>query len=67
MSMDKGNNHSHKGEKNRNSKLTKKQVEEIRDIYKNRKGFFWGKKELAKKYGIGEAQVYRIIKGKLWS
>lgn len=61
MAMERGNEKcSHPDENNPNVKLTRKDVEEIRYAYDNRKGFFWGRRKMCAKFGIGEAQCYRI-------
>ncbi|MDD5358248.1 MAG: HNH endonuclease [Candidatus Nanoarchaeia archaeon] len=60
MGMDHGNNHSYKNEKNPNSKLSTEQVKMIRDKYDNRTRSKWGRRELAKLFGVSERQVWRI-------
>lgn len=65
MFMDRGNNHSFKGDKNPNSKLTSKDIKKIRNIYKNRNSFFWGKRKLAKQFNIGETQLANIVRKKI--
>jgi hypothetical protein len=52
MAMDRGNNHSHKGEDNPNSKLSPEAVKEIRSAYERRTNQRWGRKTLAAKFGI---------------
>jgi hypothetical protein len=60
MRSDRGNNHSRKGEINRNSKLTEEQVLVIRNQYEQRTTYKWGAKALAKQFGICTVQVQRI-------
>lgn len=48
------------GSKNGNSKLTEQDVKEIREHAK-KKGRFYGRKELAKKYNISEAHIKDIV------
>lgn len=60
MAMDRGNNHSHKGEINPNSKLTEENVREIREVYDKRTSDKWGCRKLAKKFGICEKHCRRI-------
>jgi hypothetical protein len=60
MKMDRGNNHSHAGAANKNSKLTEEIVKEIRDAYDNRLTGSWGRRALAEKFGISEAHCGRI-------
>ena len=50
------------GEKMGRSKLTNRQVLEIRSKYPNKKG-----PELAKEYRVGHAMIYNIIKRKNWN
>ena len=48
---------------NRNCKLTRQQVEEIRKKHiPNR----CGKAKLAKEYGVSRSVIYRILKGQSW-
>lgn len=49
--------------KNGRSILTESQVSDIRSKYKP---FRYGAPQLAKEFGIGESQIYRIIKGEQW-
>ena len=53
-----------KGEKNPNSKLTKKQVEEIRNRYIPRK---YSVAKLAREYGVSSSCIYHIINETSWS
>lgn len=62
MAMDRGNNHSHKGERNRNSKLTTAQVREIRIAYDSRKSGGYSERMLASRYGITTTHVGRIAR-----
>lgn len=57
------------GSKNGNSKLTEQQVIEIREYVKNHKGRYYGRKQLAEKYGISEAHVKDIVNERrgIWS
>lgn len=49
--------------KNGRAVLTESQVKNIRSKYKP---FKYGAPQLAKEFGIGESQVYRIVKGEQW-
>lgn len=49
------------GENSGRSKLTEKEVLEIRKMSKKYK-----RKEMAKKYGVSESQVYRILNKSVW-
>lgn len=62
MKMDIGNNHSHKGSSNKNSKITKSAVIAIRNAFKNKNGYHWGVKELAKKYKISPGHCSKIAR-----
>ena len=63
MAMDRGNNHSHKGESNKNSKLTAENVREIREAYDNRKPRTnWGCKKFADRFNLSEQQIGRIAR-----
>lgn len=44
-------------------KLTREQVEEIRNKYVPNR---YGKSKLAKEYGVSRSVIYRIIKGQSW-
>lgn len=57
------------GSKNGNAKLTEQQVMEIREYAKNHKGRYYGRKQLAQKYGISESHVKDIVNGRrgVWS
>jgi hypothetical protein len=48
---------------NRKTKLTKKQVREIRQKYIPH---IYGKKRLSIEYGVSVSVIYRIIKGLMW-
>lgn len=50
-----------RGELNGNSKLTLKDVEEIRAHAKNANKRYYGRKELAKKYNVSEAHIKDIV------
>lgn len=65
MAMDRGNNHSHKGEENPNSKLTEEAVREIRAAYQGSKGLQWGRRALARKHGISEEHCLRVATRKI--
>lgn len=65
MKLDRGNNHSFRGEENKNAKLNEVSVKTIKIAYLNRTSFHWGRKKLAKIYGITEAQVGRIALSKI--
>lgn len=52
-----------RGEKNGMAKLTKEQVEEIRQIAKNN-GRFWGRNKLAAKYGVTAKHLQTIVNDK---
>ena len=54
----------HPGEKNGASKLTRKQVDEIRKIYK--KGEV-GYLKLAKRFGVASSTIRKIIVRKMWA
>lgn len=54
-----------RGEKSTKSKLTEKQVIELRHLYKTNAKEYPTRK-LAKKYNISQAAVFYIIKGKNW-
>jgi len=54
---------SKRGEKHPLSKLTKKEVEEIKNRYKFR---VLTQKTLAKEYGVCEHTIHYIIKGRTW-
>ena len=65
MRMDHGHNHAHKGERNRNSKLTEQQVRHVREVYKQARAaghYCWGRKQLSQQYGVTEMQLGRIVK-----
>ena len=49
-----------RGSSNGNSKLTEKQVKEIREIAKNG-GRYYGRKQLAEKYGVSECCIKEIV------
>ena len=51
-----------RGEKNGSSKLTKKQVEQIRKDYI----YLDNGVKLANKYGVSHKLIYDIVKGKIW-
>lgn len=62
--MNKGvENLDNRGENHHNSKLTEKQIQEIRSKYVPRK---YTQKMLAKEYDISEITVRKIISRKLW-
>jgi hypothetical protein len=48
---------------NRQCKLTQEQVDEIRARYNPH---VYGKKRLAKEYGVSQSVVLRILRGKSW-
>lgn len=53
-----------KGEKNGSSKLTERQVLEIRDYVAKAKASgkrYWGRKELAEKYGVSELYIKELV------
>lgn len=53
------------GERNGQSKLTLRQVKEIRKMYKyNSRGF--GIYTLGKKYGVSSTVIFQIVNGKIW-
>jgi hypothetical protein len=56
-------NKSNVGENNKSSKLTQKQVDEIREKYIP---YFYGFKKLAKEYNVSLQNIYLIIKNKSW-
>ena len=53
---------SRPNERNPNVKLTRKQVEQIRKIYDNRKHHKWGAKKVAKRFNIGLSQCCKIAR-----
>lgn len=55
------------GEKRMFAKLTDEAVREIRDAYLNRTGRFWGRDELAQKFGVHPLNVTRAAKGLTWA
>lgn len=57
MKMDRGNNHSFRGEENKNSKLSLPIIREIREKYVRGNG-----KMLSRKFGISRTHLRRIIK-----
>lgn len=53
------------GERSPNHKLTKKQVAEIRQLYKPLvRG--WGHQSLANKYGVAKSTIAAVVRGKNW-
>jgi len=57
---DKGLIKPRRGELNGNSKLTEKQVAEIRDIA-SRSGRYYGRKELSLRYGVSECTIKEVV------
>lgn len=51
------------GERSHLSKLTEKQVLEIRELYKPRR---YTAQRLAKEYGMSESGIFHILKGECW-
>lgn len=51
------------GLNNGNVKLTQKQVDRIRELYKTGNYYQW---ELGKKYGVWQGQIGKIINYKSW-
>lgn len=49
------------GSENGASKLTEKEVKEIRDYASNFKGRYYGRKQLAEKYGVCECTIKEIV------
>lgn len=64
MAMDRGHNHSFKGEANKNSKLSEIDVAEIRRIYESRNSHQWGRRDLAERFSVNEITIGRIAKRK---
>lgn len=64
MFHDRGNNHSHHGQNNPNAKVTSKDVKMIRNAFRKRTNFFWGRRSLARKLSISEKQITLIAKNK---
>lgn len=60
-SFDMGLQKPKRGMLNGMSKLTDKDVKEIREFVRNFKGRYYGRKELANKYGISEAHIKDIV------
>lgn len=60
-SFDMGLQKPKRGMLNGMAKLTDDQVKEIRNFVNNFKGRYYGRKELAKKYGISEAHIKDIV------
>lgn len=58
--MDRGPHHSHRGEHNKNAKLTIADIRRIRTAYDQRSRPHWGRSGLARNLRISEQQVYRI-------
>lgn len=58
----KGRNLSVKGENHGRAKITNRDVVQMRQLYKNGKT----PAELAKKYGISQSNVSRIVRGRAW-
>lgn len=56
---------SQSGEKSHKHKLTQKEVEEIKSIYK-RKSKDFNQKKLAQKYNVSFQEISNIIRGKKW-
>lgn len=55
-----------KGEDHEQSKLTEKEVIDIRE-YRESRGHFYGRRALADKYGVSEALITKIISREAWS
>lgn len=55
-----------RGSKNGMSKVTEYQVRDIR-VHAANNGRFYGRKMLAEKYGISEAQIKAIVSKRVWS
>ena len=64
MAMDRGNNHAHRRTQNPSAKLTEADVASIRHAYQQRRSSFWGRRDLARKYGISEQQTLRNAQGR---
>lgn len=60
------NNLQFKGENHRNAKLTKKQVQEIREQYRPSSRFF-GSVALGRKYGVDHTTILDIVNLKIWN
>lgn len=58
-----------RGTKNNLSKLTEEQVKEIRNFANNCIGRYYGRKELAKKYGVSECTIKEVVNRRrnIWS
>lgn len=56
--------HNRSGENNPKSKLTKKQVIEIRELYKSGQ---YSQRKLAEKFEVSQHQIMLIVKRKSWS
>lgn len=54
------------GEENANAKLTRDQVEEIRELHRNGKIPYKGRRRLAKKYGVSIGAIDHVITGRSW-
>lgn len=61
--VQKGRNPDFRGEKAGNSKLTWKDVREIRDLYAGGK---WMQRELGEKFGVTQTCIGSIIRGETW-
>lgn len=55
---------ANKGQRNGRAKLTEDQVKEIRENWEQ--GLYRFKRQIAKKYGVGDSQVNRILSGEHW-
>ena len=55
---------STQGEGNRMAKLTEKKVKKVRDLYATGK---YTQKQLADRFGVGQATISRILSGKSWT
>lgn len=53
-----------RGEQIGNSKLTRKEVKQIRALYSTGE---WTQEELAEKFGVSQVLISKIVRGELWS
>lgn len=65
--MDRGNNHSHKGEVNGNHKISEADVVQIRNAFDSKTNQHWGRNAIAKRLGISNTHVLRIAQKKGWN
>lgn len=62
--IEKGRGSDNSGEMNGRAKLSRKDIDRIRELYKTTDTSYW---ELSMWFGVGETQIGRIIRGEHWT